>query len=117
MELKDLKVGDKVIYSSTIDGEFICKVHAITPKGFIKVGSKLHDPRTGIQRGGGWYSSKITIPTEEQINDIQNKYNHNEQQIKDIENRTFINNTLSRLKSLKTLTYEQAIKIEEIMEW
>lgn len=101
VKLKDLKVGDKVIVSSHLGGEFVSVVEKITPKGFLKVGGSLFY-QNGIERTTGWHSSHIRVATE---NDI-----------KKLEQRYFIKFVLEKMHHWKDLDYEQAKEINELLE-
>lgn len=100
--MNDLKAGDKVILCSRWYGESIETVEAITKTGLIKVCGSLYYP-DGRKRGGDSYSSvKIR------------KYN--EEEGKAIEQNNYVKKVLFKLHNLKSLDYEKAVKIMEILE-
>lgn len=73
-ELKDLKVGDYVIFKRANFEPILSKIKRITPKGFIDVGGILYDPRTGMERSSDTYNlSYISVPTENDIEKIRHK--------------------------------------------
>ena len=103
--LSELKEGDKVvIYSwgfsyNSYKEEVVQK---ITPKGFIKVNDILFKPDSGYSRSGG---SCLLNPND---NDTKEKLENYKKSI-------FIRSVLNKTWNVRDLTYEQAIKIYEIL--
>lgn len=97
--LEELKVGDKVF----VCGRFykaLSEVEKITPAGFIKVDGILYDKHRS-QRGGGINGLIIIKATDSAIEEFKRE--------------VFTNNTLRELHSLKEISYEQAVKIRDIL--
>ena len=97
---ENLKAGDKVfvLYSRSRELDFVEKV---TPKGFIKVGGTLFT-KDGFERGGSaWYHASIEPATEEMIAE----YNKEK----------FIRATIKQMRETPKISYEQALKISEIL--
>ena len=100
-DLSNVKVGDKVILSSRFNDDRIATVEKITPKGFIKIGNSLFY-QDGRERSSGWYTSHIKLATEKEIEEIERK--------------TFCKKVLRELHDLKEITYDQAVKVMEILK-
>lgn len=106
--LKLLKQGDDVIvryYSWSYDRFEIEKVEKITPSGFIKVAGALYRSDDGRSRGN---SGSCLLD----IND-----NDNKERFKKYKQDAYAKCVLRKLRDTKCITYEQAIKINEIMGW
>ena len=104
MELRDLKVGDKVIVSERFCAETIGVVEKITPKGFIKVGNTLYNSDSGNKRTSNiWDVGRIRVATTEQIETIQKN--------------EFCRKILRKLNRLTSIDYDKALEINRIMEW
>lgn len=100
-DLSNLKVGDEVILSQRFNNDRVVKIEKITPKGFIKIGNYLFYPN-GKERGGNrWYPCHISIATKEKTEIIKRK--------------SFCRQTLNFLHELKEITYDQAVKIMEVL--
>lgn len=98
--IKNLKVGDMVIISSTF-GERIAKVDRITPAGNIGVGDRLFLPN-GLERGGNYYHRiHLREATPEAIKKVK------------------IEQTISKayqlMRNAKNITFEQATEIIKIL--
>lgn len=108
-ELK-VKVGDKVLYQYNSWGkgvERIKTVKKVTPTGRIRIeGMDSQFDKYGREMGGDVWSGHafLSIPTEKDY--------------KRIEENAVISKALSLVKDLsrKTLSYDKAIKIVEILE-
>lgn len=97
----EFKVGDKVIISSRY-GKAINTVSKITPTGRIKVDGSYFDSR-GYQIGGDiWNRNHIILATDEMINQIEEDF--------------FIRKTIQNMKEIKSLAYEDAKQISEILK-
>ena len=97
---ENLKAGDKVFvwYSGSCRLGFVEK---ITPKGFIKVDGTLFT-QDGLERGGSdWYHTSIEPATEEKIAEYNRK--------------KFIRATIKQMRETPKISYEQALKISEIL--
>jgi hypothetical protein len=100
-DLRNAKVGDKVILSSRFNDNKIVTIEKITPKGFLKVGNSLFYP-DGRERATGWYTAHIQPATQEQIEKIERKQ--------------FVRVVLKKLHELKDITYEQAVLFADILK-
>ena len=102
----NVKVGDKVIYEPSMHygNRRIKVVEKITPTGQIKiVGVSNKFDKNGREIGGDtWHRVWISEATEKDVEEIQ----HEE----------FVRECLYKIKKVNKLTYEQAIKILEILE-
>jgi hypothetical protein len=99
----NVKAGDKVIFnpSGTYSKPRIEIVEKVTPIGRIKVCGSYFS-KSGYQIGGEtWYRCSISEATEERI--------------KEITQAEFIRTVMYRLSNLKSLTYEQAVAIGNIL--
>lgn len=104
MELRDLKVGDKVIVHERFCADSIGIIEKITPKGFIKVGNVLYNPDNGEKRSSNiWAFGSISVATSEQIEIIQKN--------------EFCRKILRKLNRLTSIDYDKALEINKIMEW
>jgi len=99
--IKNLKVGDEVIVVSRGCGgtERISKIDRITPKGFLSIGGDLFK-LNGNLRGQSW--KWLREPTKE------NKLK--------IQQRGTIRKCFQTMDKVVDVTYEQAVKILEILE-
>lgn len=104
MEIKDLKVGDEV-YFEYWGGwrEYWRKsvVERITPTGLIRASGNLFR-KDGYLRGGG---AKIYTSNDEFA---KNEYDKQQKQ-------KFVNSMVAKINK-DGMTYEQAVKIKEILE-
>lgn len=100
-ELKNVQVGDKVVFSSQFYGDCIKIVEAITPKGFIKVDGRLYN-KDGRMRGGDTWSAYIYAATPE----IMQKLRAN----------NFIKMVLNKMHQTTNIDYVQALEISRILE-
>ena len=98
--IKNLKVGDKVILTAQFKEPRIAEVEEITPKGFVKVYGMLFN-KNGSQRTSSWYTSHITECTEEREEELRQ--------------RAVIGNARDLMSRCSFLSYEQAVKIIEIL--
>ena len=98
--IKNLKVGDKVIITTQFKEPRIAEVEKITPKGFVKVDGMLFN-ENGSQRTSSWYTSRITECTEEREEALRQK--------------AVIRNARDLMRHCSCLSYEQAVKIIEIL--
>lgn len=98
--MEEFKVGDRVfVYYA--HGATLSEVEKITPAGNIKVNGVMFN-KYGQQRGGDvWYGASIAKASEEDIT----KFKRN----------VFIKKTLKELHLLKEISYEQAVKIHDIL--
>ena len=96
--LSNLRVGDKVIVSNYGYKE-IAQIEKITPSGMIKVNGSLYN-KDGSRRGA-MYSFCLQECTPE----IE----------KELAQRAFIRKVVTRMRNIKDITYEQAIKINRIL--
>ena len=103
-DLSNIKVGDKVIVYGGYGGETIKEVEKITPKGFIRVNGILYN-QTGTQRSSDrWFFSRIEPVTEEKIEKLRR--------------RDYVRKITNKIVNMqKSFTYDQAVKIAEIMGW
>lgn len=98
--LKDLKAGDKVIVSSRWH-RTIQTVDKVTPTGRINIGATVYD-NTGRERGSqSWSYGKLEQATPEAIEKIRRD--------------KIIKEALNTAREVKTLTYEQAVAILNIL--
>lgn len=100
-DLRNAKVGDKVILSTRFNDDKIVTIDKITPKGFLKVGSSLFYTN-GIERASGWYTAHIRPATQEQIEKIEKKQ--------------FVKAVLNKLHNLKDITYEKAVLVMKLLK-
>lgn len=103
--LSELKEGDKVVINSwsyTYNSYTEEVVQKITPKGFIKVNDILFDPNSGYSRSG---RSCLLNPND---NDTKEK-------LENYKKSRFIISVLKKMCNVRDLTFEQAIKIYEIL--
>lgn len=99
--LENIKIGDKVIIES-LHWKRLAEVQDITKTGLIKVCGNLYY-KDGRLRGGDKYNrTYLRIATEEEIKELQ----------KD----EFIKKVLYKMQYCKSITYEQAKEINEILE-
>lgn len=104
MELRDLKVGDKVIVHERFCADSIGIIEKITPKASIKVGNVLYNPNDGSKRSSNvWTLGSISVATSEQIETI--------------EKNEFCYKFLRKLNRLTSIDYDKALEINKIMEW
>ena len=102
MELKDLKVGDRVLVSGRYNGGIIAPIEKITPKGSIRVRGTLFNSDTGYEKGGDiWSTSRIQAITPKIEEDVKRR-------------RTIY--TAQRLIKSTVITYEKAVKIIEALK-
>ena len=98
--IKNLKVGDPVVISNRF-GMSLHKVERITPSGRIYAGGMIFNSG-GVERGGGsWVKSILREATPKLIEVI----NQNET----------IREAFRLMNSKRTISYEQAKKIIEIL--
>lgn len=101
MKKLNVKAGDKVI----VIGRFsksVSKVEKITPTGLIKVDGRLYYD-TGNERGGDvWTSNTI--------------YEYSEEEGRKIIENNYIKKTITKLRKIETLTYKQAVAINNVLE-
>lgn len=96
--VKELKVGDKVFVSSR-SGTTLQTVQRITPTGRVVVNNiQFID---GTNRSNIWDIIVLEEATQEKI--------------KEYKSRRFIRRVFNRLKQKQSMTYEQAKKINEIL--
>ena len=99
--IENLKVGDYVFVSWRM-GTSLRKVEKITPKGSIKVNGIMFN-KNGCERGGDvggkCYLSEAT-PEE----------------IKSFQEETTVRNAIKLMREIKTITFEQANKIIELLD-
>lgn len=103
--VKNLKPGDAVIRWSwdwTGRAYFETKVSYITSKGFISVDGFLFKP-DGRSRGGG---QALLDPKDLTTQEYLEKYKR----------KKFVNSILRKMQDCRGLSYEQAIKISEILQ-
>jgi hypothetical protein len=98
--IKNLKEGDMVIVSNTWHTT-ITHVDKITPTGLIKIGADLFY-QTGSKRGGGtWDSEHLREATPETIAKIRAD--------------VAISKAINLMRNTPKITYDQAVKIIEIL--
>lgn len=102
--LSELKEGDKVvvtrwgmIHNSYSEGT----VQKITPKGFIKVNDILFKPNNGVSRSGEFG----LLPNDD----------NNKEKLELYKKSSFIRSVLKKMCNVGDLTFEQAVKINEIL--
>ena len=100
-DFSHLKAGEKVIVASKWNGESVQIIEKITPKGYIKVNGTLYDKYGSAKTSDAWNRNTIFEATPERIKNI------NEQK--------FINRVFKKIRDCKSLTYEQAVKIDKIL--
>lgn len=100
--LAGLIVGDAVIVANYYN-ESVGKVEKITPTGRITVGRTTYDA-DGREYGSsrGYHPYRLREATQDKIEDIRQK--------------SIIANAMRAMDSCKKVTYEQAVKILEILE-
>lgn len=99
-KVENLKPGDKVFVSGRF-GRSLHTVEKITPKGFIKVNGSLYN-QNGYERGGDpWSFTSIHPASEEEII----AYNK----------ERFVVGVMKKLKEIKSLDYEKAVLIHDIL--
>lgn len=98
----NVKTGDEVLVESRWRKEIVT-VTNVTPKGFIRTSDGgYYDNYGRIKSSDPWDSSSISILTEEMKKSfLEEKYTRS---------------TLLMLDDLKILSYEQAVKIREILD-
>lgn len=97
--LKELKAGDKVFVSSH-SGTTLTTVQRITPTGRVVVNNiQFID---GINKSNMWDIIRLDEATEEKIN----KYKA----------RGFVQRVFNELRQKKSMTYEQAKQVNEILD-
>jgi hypothetical protein len=104
-ELKDIKCGDKVIYSRLFQPDKILEVTKVT-KTLIICGVTRFNKTTGAVTGANsWDKATIHYPEDGEIEAIKKQ--------------TLIHAVARKLHTLDPLdiTYEQAVKIKEIFNW
>lgn len=106
--LRQLKVGDEVIYHSWGFGDpyILLKVDKITPTGFIRVNETLFRPNDGYARSG---CACILDPNNQE----------SAQRLKEYNNHVFVYKTMQKLGATNAdnVTYDQAVEIAKIMGW
>lgn len=103
--LSELKEGDKVVINSwcfPYNSYMEEVVQKITPKGFIKVNDILFKPNSGYSRSG---ESRLLNPND---NDTKEK-------LENYKKSSFIRSVLKKMCNVGDLTFEQAVKINEIL--
>lgn len=100
-DLRNAKVGDKVIISSRFNDNQIGVIEKITPKGFLKVGNALFYT-DGRERASGWYRAHIKLATQEEVEKIQQ--------------RIFCKKVLRQLHQLNEITYDKAVSFAIILK-
>lgn len=106
----NVKVGDKVLYQYNSWGKSVERIETVkkvTPTGRIRIeGMDSQFDKYGREMGGDAWSghAHLSIPTEEDY--------------KRIDENAVISKALSLLEKLnkKTLSYDKAVKIVEILE-
>lgn len=106
--LKQLKVGDKVIYHAWGFYSYysLSSVEKITPTGFIRVDGVLFRPDDGHSRNGG---ARILNPDDEKS---MNEF-------KSFQKECFVNSMMKKIRNtnINDVTYDQAVEIAKIMGW
>lgn len=105
MELKDLKVGDKVLYYGGYGDNRILTVLDITKSGYIKAGYMVgkkkvygtYSQKTGLQKGNTISNQHIVPITP--IGIIEEK------------KKDFVKEVVRKYDSYKNITFEQALVI------
>lgn len=97
--LKNLKVGDKVFVKG-VHGASVRTVQRITPTGRIVVDNTQY----------------IDGKNKSNIWNILSLYEATEERIKHFYQRQFTNRVLDKVSSIKSITYEQAKQINEILK-
>lgn len=98
----NVKVGDKVelIYGNGNVSK-VAIVEGVTPKGFIKVSGMTFNSN-GWERGGdSWYKCYIQEITDERIEELKHEI--------------FVRKIINKCRKINKLTYEQAVKINEVL--
>lgn len=101
-DLNEVKVGDTLIYITTWD-RTLCKVKSITPTQIVTDRGRFKK-KNGFRVGGDtWTYSQIAIPKEGEI--------------KQIEERIFIQDVLHKVRQLTyyDISYAQAVNIKQIL--
>lgn len=101
-DLNEVKVGDTLIYITTWD-RALCKVKSITPTQIVTDRGRFKK-KDGFRVGGDtWTYSQVAIPKEGEI--------------KQIEERIFIQNVLHKVRQLtyNDISYAQAVNIKQIL--
>ena len=103
--LCDIKVGDKVVYSTLFQPDKVLEVTGVT-KTLIICGTTRFNKQTGrIVGGDRWNNSSIHYPEDGEIEAIQQQ--------------SLIHSVARKLHILDPvdITYEQAVKVMEIFNW
>lgn len=103
--VKNLKPGDDVIIESWSwvgSDYFETKVIRVTPKGFVNVDGLLFKP-DGYCRGGG---QQLLDPKDLEV----------QERVKEYKRKKFVNSILRKMCGCRKLSYEQAVKISEILQ-
>lgn len=103
-ELDDVKVGDLLI-SHHRTGRRVLKVEKITPTQIVTVGNERYRKKDGYAIGsGGFYYDYITVPKEGEVESIRR-------------DNFIVNVCRNGVKMLDQyyISYEQAVKIKEIL--
>lgn len=101
-DLNEVKVGDTLIYITTWD-RTLCKVKSITPTQIVTDRGRFKK-KNGFRVGGDtWTYSQVAIPKEGEI--------------KQIEEKIFIQNVLHKVRQLTSdnVSYAQAVNIKQIL--
>ena len=101
-DLNEVKVGDTLIYITTWD-RALCKVKSITPTQIVTDKGRFKK-KNGFRVGGDtWTYSQVAIPKEGEI--------------KQIEERIFIQDVLHKVRQLtyNDVSYAQAVNIKQIL--
>ena len=101
-DLNEVKVGDTLIYITTWD-RTLCKVKSITPTQIVTDRGRFKK-KNGFRVGGDtWTYSQVSIPKEGEI--------------KQIEERIFIQGVLHKVRQLtyNDVSYAQAVNIKQIL--
>ena len=98
--LKELKVGEKVFVSNVFGNKTLGTVQRITPTGRIVVNGIQYI--NGVHNFSNWRAYTLEEATDEKIEEYKIK--------------NFIQRVCSELSGEKYITYEQAKRINEILE-
>lgn len=100
----DLIVGEKVIYHAGRSSETVEKVEKVTPAGRYRVKGTLfnndgYERTSEISWNGRYYIEKAT-----------------DERIKAVEEDQFVRRVLRKLKDISSLSYDQAVQINNILK-
>lgn len=103
MNTLDVKVGDIVVVHPWMGNKFLAKVEKVT-QTMVIVQKSRYRKKDGSAVSGSYTSSSISMATPEDMKEIKENF--------------FIYNIVRKLRKIETenITYEQAMKIKQILK-